>query len=194
MEKEEIQAIVKDVQASVSRKNWKLAVKTRIKLAKGEAVRPEPENEKVDDYVRAVADRICDDHYSHTKGKTLLIRFVWGKSELISVTVNVKTGEISRVFNKGDLLGALVAFKENDKINMGWSVYNKNHEPFPSIRKDAIRIAVIRGIVDGITNDGLNWVTTSGIDIPVKISGGFSEFAKRIEKYYFKYPDNLIIR
>jgi len=192
MEKKEIQAIVNDVKSSLSQQLWPLAIKTRIKMAKGKVTKPEPENLEIDDYTRAIADRMCENHFSSKNGKTLLCQFIRNKPKLKSVEINVKSGIISKKFEKNDIIGALVAFKSNTKhgvVKLGWSFYNKNHETIPFTRKNAVRIAIIRALLD----DVIGGYTGSKVYIPNSVSEALPDFASRITKYYFMAPDNVII-
>ena len=192
MEKKEIQAIVNDVKSSLSQQLWPLAIKTRIKMAKGKVTKPEPENLEIDDYTRAIADRMCENHFSSKNGKTLLCQFIRNKPKLKSVEVNVKSGTVSKRFEKNDIIGALVAFKSDTKhgvVKLGWSFYNKNHETVPFTRKNAVRIAIIRALLDDIIGS----YTSSKVYIPNSVSEALPDFASRITKYYFMAPDNVVI-
>jgi len=187
MNENRFQAIIDDVKKSLPRKAWSLAIKTRIRAANNKVAKPEPENVEIDDYTRAVADRICKNHFSSVNSRVLLSQFVRGKSQLRSVEVNVKTGAISKNLEKGALLGVLVAFKINGEVKIGWSFYNKNHEVLPFTRKNAIRVAVIRGLVDGIAYNQ----TTSKIQIPISVLDALPDFILRTAKYYSAAPVNV---
>lgn len=190
-----IRELIDEVKKSHPQNKWEEEIKARIKVltASPRIPKPEPENKnvKVDDYIRATADRICNDHFSiEVSSKALISQFIRNKSKLRGVEVCVKTGSVAQKFEKGCLLGALVAFKTGDDLKLGWSVYNKNHEILPFTRKNAVRVAVIRGLADGVIVDG--WTTYSGIQIPERVSKALPEFVARTVKYYSKLFNNLI--
>jgi hypothetical protein len=183
--------IVSEVKKLYSQDKWDREIKARIKASIPKPQRPEPENKAifVDDYNRATADKICAAHYSSTGGKVLISQFVRSKSLLKSVEICIKTGTVSKTFDKGPIIGALVGFRIGDLVILGWSAYNRNHENLPFTKKDAIRVAVIRGLADSLIDVSKTmWKTTSGIQIPKDIAAELPDFVKRINRYYYNRP------
>jgi hypothetical protein len=201
MRKRNFEEIVNTVRATFPQDEWAKEIKTRIKEASPEIVKPEPENKKIviDDFTRATADRICSAHFSGEKNedKVLLTYFVRGASKLESVKVCVKTGAVYNKMNKGNIAGVLVAFKHADQIRIGWSLYNKNHEVLPFTKKDGLRVAVIRGLVDSVVVDSKpssfsqKWMTGSEVLIPAKIFKALPDFTERARKYFARAISNL---
>lgn len=200
MRKNKFSEIIDVVKKTFPQDKWGEEIKSRIKEVIPKTERPEPENEsvKIDDHVRATADTICNIHrINKNGGRALISQFVRNVSILNGVEVSVKTGEVEKKFDKGGLLGALVAFKIGDEVKIGWSAYNKSHEILPFLRKDAVRVAVIRGLVDTIAIDPTTpstsekWKTGSGIKIPRKIAIALPDFMDRARKYYAKIIDNV---
>jgi len=146
-----------------------------------------------------MADKICNIHFDNDKKdpKVLITQFLRGKSKPLGATVCFKSKEVVERFEKGNIFGALVAFKHDGKVLLGWSMYNKNHEVLPFSKKNAIRVAILRGLVDGVivnstpVSPSKKWNTDSGIEIPTKISAGFSMFLERVRRYFNKPIDNL---
>lgn len=200
MRKNKFSEIIDVVKETFPQDKWGEEIKARIKEVIPKTQRPEPENEsvKIDDHVRATADTICSIHLINKDGgRALISQFVRDESILNGVEVSVKTGEVEKKFDKGNLLGALVAFKVGDELKIGWSAYNKSHEILPFLRKDAVRVAVIRGLVDVLSIDikttsiSEKWKTGSGIKIPRKIAMSLPDFMDRARKYYAKSIDNV---
>jgi len=187
MEKHKLQTIVNEVKETLPREKWSIAIKARINIANGEVPKPEPGNTEIDDYIRAKADRICEDHFSLKNRKVLISQFIRSKPQLRSVELDVKVGTITKNFEKGNLLGVIVAFKTGTGVRVGWSFYNKNHEVLPFSRRNAVRVAIIRGLTDGIIYNQ----TTSGIQIPNNISVALPDFVSRVVKYYAATPNNI---
>lgn len=195
MRKNKFSEIVDAVKETFPKDKWEAEIEARIKANIPKPQKPEPENEnvKIDDHIRATADKICDTHYSaKSGGRTLISQLIRNKPSLNGIEVSVKTGTVEKKFDKGNPLGALVAFKFGDELRIGWSAYNKNHEILPFGRKDAVRVAVIRGLVDSVVlKDAVKWLTESGIEIPEKIADELPDFAIRAWRYYSKEVSNM---
>ena len=189
------QHIIDKVKDAFPQEEWATEIKFRIRADSTvlKALKPEPENEniKIDDFIRATADKICSAHFSPENGsKALISQFVRCKSKLKNIKVCIKTGSVIEKFEKGCILGALVAFKVGNELKLGWSVYNRNHEALPFTKKNAIRVAVIRGLVDNVILKDEMCTTGSEIAIPKEISDVLGNFAIRARKYYAKNVSN----
>lgn len=199
MGKKQFKEIIDRVKESLPKEKWGEEIKARIKAATPKPERPEPENNglAIDDFTRAIADKICASDSGTKENKTLLVQFARGREKVAGVNICLKTREIKPKIERGKILGALVAFKHADKIFVGWSMYNKNHEVLPFSRKEAVRVAVLRGMSDGLkvntvaTSFKNKWFTTSGVQIPEQISNNFATFLERARKYFSTKPDNI---
>ena len=96
---------------------------------------------------------------------------------------------------RGEPYGAVVAFMHEGVLKIGWSKRlegfeeqqgkKKQKEPLSFTKKDAINIAVIRGLVDGIMIRGSGSVyTKSGEVIPKAVAKILVDFTKRSQHYF----------
>lgn len=116
---------------------------------------------------------------------------------------------------KGVPIGVLVAFVHDNKLLIGWSKYlegketimsvlRKKHiheviksrpkEPLIFTKKDAVLLAVERGLTDVITFHGSNTYTKKKKVIPKSIVKEFNHFIGRCEKYFEKDAFNVITK
>jgi hypothetical protein len=190
MGKTQFKEIIERVKEVIPKEKWEEEIKARIKAAMPEPEHPEPENLDIDDFTRAIADKICASNSGAKNNKTLLVQFARGKEKIAGVDICLKTQEIKPRIDRGKILGALVSFKHDDKVFVGWSMYNKNHEVLPFSRKEAVRVAVLRGMSDGLkvntvaTSLKNKWFTESGVQIPEQISKDMAKFLERTRNYF----------
>lgn len=105
--------------------------------------------------------------------------------------------------SKGAPIGLLVAFVHNNKVMVGWSKIMlgqtikygkiKQKEPLVFAKKDAMLLAVERGLVDTITfhKSKSNAYTKEGLPVPKVITNELDNFIKRCEKYFKKEIFNV---
>ncbi len=121
--------------------------------------------------------------------RNLMIQYVRkAKPRVGKVIVNVMTGSTSSKLVRGEPIGALVAFKDDNNLLVGWSKYNlKKDEEDNQIeglvftKKDAISTAVLRALTDNINEAA----------IPFKIANDLPAFLMRVEKYFGAKPNNM---
>lgn len=164
------------------------------KIEKPEPVeKPEPEGTfgKITDEIRAEASSLQE-------GGILLSEFVRdSEPKLSKVSVCIDNNCLYKTFAKGKPIGVLVAFLKNRKILVGWSFYNKNHEVIPFTKKDAVRIAILRALTDGIlttesSSGRPSAFTQSDTHVPKVIGKELPKFIDRARKYYGRaMVDNL---
>ncbi len=189
-----IETVVQGVKSTIKPELWNKVIKERVKaLRKSESVVNEPENTfgKITDEVRLEAKTL-------QKGGIFISKFTrLSEPVLDKISVCIDSKCLSKTFIKGMPIGVLVAFLKDRKILIGWSVYNKNHETAVFTKKDAIRIAILRALTDGIlttkSDSGRDiLLTKSDTHIPKAIGKEFTKFLIRARKYYGRaMVDNL---
>jgi hypothetical protein len=155
--------------------------------------KPEPEGT-----FGKITDKIREEAKSLQEGGIFITEFIrTSEPRLNKVSVCIDSNCLSKTFVKGKPVGALVAFMKGRKILVGWSFYNKNHEVATFTRKDAVRIAILRGLTDGLLttkSDSGNPIvlTTSNTHIPRIVGKEIPKFIDRARKYYRRaMVDNL---
>lgn len=114
---------------------------------------------------------------------------------------------------KGYPVGVVVAFVHEDKLLIGWSKYlegrettivspkknetvhtikSKPKEPLIFTKKDAISLAIERGLVDTITFRGSTAYTKEEKIIPKSIINGLDRFIERCMRYFKRDAFNII--
>lgn len=109
----------------------------------------------------------------------------------------------------GKPIGAVVAFSLYGKLRIGWSkrhtgdyendlglsIYSRPmEEPLPFIKKDAVRVAIQRGIADTITYEGSSGFTENGTVISRSIMEAVAPMVERAEAYYKLTVTNIVVQ
>lgn len=158
---------------------------------------PKPKNVELTKEIQAVAKEIINNSKNITRGdKQLLITYVR----------KVLSGPISKNFylaQKGSPYGAVVAFLYNEKLKIGWSKRIEGDElssgkvvpkePLVFTKKDAVSIAVLRGITDSITFHGSGAYTEKNRIIPKIIAKRLPSFIKRVQDAFRCSVDNVVL-
>jgi hypothetical protein len=124
----------------------------------------------------------------------------------------VRTG--SNAILKGHPVGIVVAFIHEDKLLIGWSKYlegqqttivplkknkvvyiikSKPKEPLIFTKKDAMLLAIERGLIDTITFYGSIAYSKEEKIIPRSIVQGFDQFIERCKRYFKRDASNVIM-
>lgn len=127
----------------------------------------------------------------HDGAPNLMIQYVRGTAPVVKeVTVDVSSGETTKKIRRGAPIGVLVAFKDGEKVLIGWSKYNfaKDDqdiqlEKLVFTKKDAINTAVLRALTDA---DEIN-----AENVPFKIAVALPAFLTRVGKYFNAAPSNV---
>lgn len=149
---------------------------------------PMPKGIKVSEKTQAVAKTIIDESKNTTDcDKRLLITYI--RRTLNDAPRHYYFGK------RGDPYGVMVAFLYNNQVKIGWSkriegdVFEAGRmlqkEPLVFTKKDAVYVAVLRGLTDSIILNDSGMYTTAGKIIPKSITKSlvlFNEFAQRIFK------------
>ncbi len=118
---------------------------------------PHPTGHEVSKDIKAKAVVIAADH---TK---LLIRYTRRNPMLVK---DLKKGDDpydkpAYKIIRGEPTGVLIAFKDGDKLLIGWSQRHGTNEPLSFTREDARVCAVLRGLLDSITIESKEKVFTT---------------------------------
>lgn len=157
---------------------------------------PMPNNlELTDELVEIATGIIALGRTGVNKKEPVLIRYIRkgrGGYILASSTTNKDTKEY--FVAKGEPYGVVVAFLYDGKMRIGWSkrLEGKKYEegkqvqrePLSFTKKDAINIAVVRGLVDSLTFRGSNIFTLGDDVIPKAIAKILPSFIEHAEKYF----------
>lgn len=168
---------------------------------------PEPLGVKIDKETTDKAVGILKGH--GTKGNRLLVKYL--RDEGTPVRVVSKEGDSVKTYtkkDKGEPYGALVAFKYENNVYIGWSKRNCGYvigedpktkkkiwvaeEPLRFTKKDALWVAILRALTDTINKDDNSpYKMSKGTPIPRQIARKLNAFIARTEKYFGKTPINL---
>jgi hypothetical protein len=138
---------------------------------------PFPTGHSVTTDVKDKAVAIAADH------KNLLIRYVRKNPKLVK---DLREGEDpynkpTYKIMKGEILGVLVAFKDDGELLIGWSKRHSTHEDLSFTREDARVCAVLRGLLDSIIIESKEKVFTS-------VSGQSKNRQKSLDRQYIPSP------
>ena len=164
---------------------------------------PIPNNTKVTKEIQLVAERIISDSKNTTENnKALLLRYIRkGQDGYILQNREISDDEVEYFIGRGEPYGVVVAFLDDEKLKIGWSKRLtgdmldlgkiRQKEPLVFTKKDAIYIAVLRGLVDSITFRGSGAYTNTDDPIPKTIANILWSFIKRAQRYFKQDVDNV---
>ena len=102
---------------------------------------------------------------------------------------------------KGEPYGVILAFLHENKLKIGWSKRLEGlkiehgrevqREPLSFTKKDAVNIAVIRGMIDGLIFRGSSVYTLTDKVVPKIIAKALLKFIKHAEKYFGEKAVNV---
>jgi hypothetical protein len=161
---------------------------------------PIPRNLHVAEETHIVTRKIISDSKNTVdNNKILVLRYIRKTTRYIRKTTNNYNRYYTR---KGEPYGAVVAFLHDGKLKVGWSkriegdvlslgkVVQK--EPLVFTKKDAIYIAVLRGLKDSIIFSESGTYTNKNKIIPKAIVRTLLPFLKRIQHVFGQEPNNVL--
>lgn len=156
---------------------------------------PMPNGLELTDELKEIATSIIALNRADVDGREpVLIRYI-RKGQDGYVLASSATKDTREYFvAKGEPYGVVVAFIHEGNLRIGWSKrlegkkleHGKEvqREPLSFTKKDAIKIAIIRGLVDSLTFRGSNILTVGDDVIPKAIAKILPDFIKKAEKYF----------
>ena len=165
---------------------------------------PKPSNLDIDDRITTTAKRIIRENRG--------IGPLQPGPKRIILAKYARKG--SNAVLKGHPVGIVVAFIHEDKLLIGWSKYlegqqttivpskknkavyiikSKPKEPLIFAKKDAMLLAIERGLIDTITFRGSIAYSKEERVIPRSIVNGLDQFIERCKRYFKKDVFNVII-
>lgn len=157
---------------------------------------PMPNGLELTDELKEVATSIIALNRADTDGREpVLIKYIRKGRDGYVLASSITEKDTREYFvAKGEPYGAVVAFLYEGNLRIGWSKrlegkkleHGKEvqREPLSFTKKDAIKIAIIRGLVDSLTFRGSNILTTSDNVVPKTIAKILPDFIKKAEKYF----------
>lgn len=161
---------------------------------------PKPSNLNIDAKITVTARNIVRENKKLSNPKrVILAKYVRMSSNTVS---------------KGRPVGIVVAFIHENKLLIGWSKYlegrqttivpskknkvvydvkSKPKEPLIFTKKDAMLLAIERGLVDTVTFHGSIAYTKEERVIPRSIVNGLDQFIQRCMRYFKKDVSNVIV-
>lgn len=157
---------------------------------------PIPRNLKITEEIRSIAKEIINNSKNTTnKNKVILVKY-------IRKAVNGYLSRNRHFARKGKPRGVVVAFLHNEKLKIGWSKRiegvepdsdTKQKEPLVFAKKDAIYVAVLRGLMDSITLSGSGAYTSNNILIPKSIVKILPPFVERVQYSFNQAVNNILM-
>lgn len=166
---------------------------------------PTPNNTRVTKEIQVVAKRIITDSKNTTEnGKAILLKYVRkGQDGYILQNREISDDEVEYFIGRGEPYGVVVAFLDMEKLKIGWSKRltgdmldlgkTRQREPLVFTKKDAIYIAVLRGLVSSIAFRGSGAYTNTNDPIPKAIANILWPFIERAQRYFKQDADNVTI-
>ena len=157
---------------------------------------PMPNGLELTDELKEVATSIIALNRADVDGREpVLIRYIRKGQDGYVLASSVTDKDTREYFvGKGEPYGVVVAFLHEGNLRIGWSKrlegkkleYGKEvqREPLSFTKKDAIKIAIIRGLVDSLTFRGSNILTIGDDVIPKAIAKTLPPFVEKAEKYF----------
>jgi hypothetical protein len=154
---------------------------------------PMPKGLEVSEEVLNLADRIIQDAKDNNdpdgdRSKTILVRYVRGGEDGFALGCRIlEDGSKEYDVFKAPPLGALVAFKFEDRVYIGWSKHaGPDNEPLEFNKKHAIRVAVLRALLDEVVflEGWEKAITAEHEPIPDKIAIQLESFFNRASRYF----------
>ena len=166
---------------------------------------PTPKNTEVTKEIQLMAEKIINNSKNNTteNDKALLLKYVRkGQDGFILQNREISSDEVEYFIGRGEPYGVIAAFLNYGELNIGWSkrltgdVLNlgkiKQREPLIFTKRDAIYIAVLRGLVDSITFRGSGAYTKISDPIPKTITNILWPFIERAQRYFKQNANNVI--
>ncbi len=91
---------------------------------------------------------------------------------------------------KGTPIGALIAIKTDDGVKVGWSKRHVSKETLIFTKKNALYVAALRALTDGISIG--NMTSDNGKPLPREVSKQMPSFLNRVETYFKNQTVNNI--
>lgn len=176
---------------------------------------PRPQNVNINAKITFLARNIIRQNKGTVNSKGIILAKYVRKREM-SLIHKYGKNEVPEYLNsKGAPVGVIVAFIHDNKLLIGWSKYlegretvitpsgenkvthtikSKPKEPLIFTKKDAMLLAIERGLVDTITFQGSAVYTKEEKIIPKSIVNGLSEFIKRCERYFKRVSFNTSLK
>lgn len=164
---------------------------------------PTPNNAEITKEIQTAAERIITESKNTTENsKALLLRYVRkGQDGYILQNREVSEDEVEYFIGRGEPYGVVVAFLNEGKLKIGWSKRLtgdildlgkiRQKEPLIFTKKDAIHIAVLRGLTDSITFRGSGVYTNIDDPIPKAIANILWSLIERAQNYFKQDADNV---
>lgn len=135
--------------------------------------------------------------------ETLLLRYMRkGKDGNILQSRVGPNSVIEHFIGKGQPYGVVAAFLHDKKLKIGWSKRlegtcirsgkREQREPLVFTKKDAVYIAVLRGLVDSITFRKTGVYTSANKVLPKSVVRLLPQFIERVQHYFKCNADNVI--
>ena len=167
---------------------------------------PKPRNLDVTNKTTLIAKRIIKADIRTAKTQKNIIAKYVRKGTINGLVLNRRSDEkgISEYFvSKGTPIGLIVGFVYYNKLRIGWSKHLggkievdgkfEKREPLVFTKKDAMLLAIERGLSDTITIHNSIIHTKEKIIIPKIIVNNLSKFIKRCENYFRKSAFNVFV-
>jgi len=145
--------------------------------------------ELTDATIAEKAEKIAADAGSH------VIRYIRRAPAVAVRTVKVDDDKSFKqaYVAKGHPYGVLLAFKDGDKLLVGWSQHNQaivdeesgeRLEKLPFTRQDALKVAAMRALADEVIIKKKSAFTSGGQVLPDNVCREMKTFVERAERYY----------
>lgn len=122
---------------------------------------------------------------SAQSSNVLVVRYVRDEPRLSKV-MDMVTGKVNYVFQRGEPLATMVAFMHDGKAYFGWSKRHPKDEPLVFTKDRARYAAILRGLTDSITLTGSKTSVTNsaGKYIPGIVAKQIPAFLEKASKYF----------
>jgi hypothetical protein len=84
--------------------------------------------------------------------------------------------------SRGAPIGALIALNQGGNVFIGWSKRHSSKEPKPFTKKNAVRVAVLRALLDVISIKGTKVTTESKTIVPKRVRDNIIKFIDSVTK------------
>lgn len=210
MEKESITTIMyKGIEVPAKMVNFGTGISKLMPISTNRYVLhgiPKPNNLNIDAKTAAAARNIVRENKKPGNSEKMILAKYVRKKIVNSAFLIRKNPEIDMpdsIGSKGMPVGIVVAFIHGDRLLIGWSKYLEGKtfrygklgpkEPLIFTKKDAMLLAIERGLVDTITFHGSIAYTKGERIIPRNIVNGLDQFIQRCMRYFKRDAFNVII-
>ena len=157
---------------------------------------PTPSNMKIPGETKETAERIIRNSKNIEKNDdAILIEYIRkGQNGYILQNRDISDDITEYFIGKGEPYGVIVAFIYKGKLKIGWSKRlegetidngkTKQLEPLIFTKKNAINLAVVRGLIDSIAFRGSSAYTSMNGVLPKSITKILQPFIKRAQTYF----------